>query len=349
MAHLEALATNARPAGSDAAATARTYCADHLRSLGFVVTERPFEFSALPGKHAAQILGVVGGAGVVGTAAHALMGKPGLAAAGAAAVAIVMTLLAWLGGRGATRGRFLRQAAVNLEAVRGVDPLVWLVAHIDSKSQPISTAVRTIGVILLGTGLVGVVGIAFGLHSTWATWVIGGSGFVGGVLLSFAGVTARSSGAVDNASGVVAVLDAVGQIDSRRPVGVLITDAEELALAGSRAWVIGRQAGIAINCDTIDDDGRFVVMRYGGGELAELAIKLARTEDPRAVLIRPLPGVLTDSVAFRGAGWQTVTLSRGTIRTLDRIHTERDTLSSMRGTGIPAAARVLARIVEELV
>jgi hypothetical protein len=62
----------------------------------------------------------------------------------------------------------------------------------------------------------------------------------------------------------------------------------------------------------------------------------------------PLPGVLTDSVAFKAAKWQTVTLCRGTLRTLNRIHTTRDDLQAMSGTGIPSAARLLAKLAEEL-
>jgi hypothetical protein len=61
-----------------------------------------------------------------------------------------------------------------------------------------------------------------------------------------------------------------------------------------------------------------------------------------------IPGILTDSMALADAGWDTLTLSRGTIRTLQRIHTSRDTLSSMRGTGVAGAARVLARMATEL-
>jgi hypothetical protein len=64
--------------------------------------------------------------------------------------------------------------------------------------------------------------------------------------------------------------------------------------------------------------------------------------------LRLIPGILTDSVALADAGWQSVTLSRGTIRTLQRIHTARDTLSGMRGAGIAGAARVLAGAATEL-
>ena len=172
---------------------------------------------------------------------------------------------------------------------------------------------------------------------------------IGGGILVCCVVGSNSHGAADNASGVAAVLEAAAAIGPEKSIGVLITDAEELALAGARAWVIGRAPGIAINCDTIDDDGRLVVLRYGGsGDLSRRALSAARTEESRAIAIAPLPGVLTDSVAFQAARWRTVTLCRGNLRTLNRIHTVRDDLRALRGTGIPAAARVLARLVEEL-
>ena len=62
-----------------------------------------------------------------------------------------------------------------------------------------------------------------------------------------------------------------------------------------------------------------------------------------------LPGILTDSVALADGGWETLTLSRGSLRTLLRIHTPRDGLDAMRGTGIAGAARVLARTAARLV
>ena len=162
-------------------------------------------------------------------------------------------------------------------------------------------------------------------------------------------VRSRSDGAADNASGVAAVLEAAALVGAGKAFGVLITDAEELALAGARAWVVDRPPAIAINCDTIDDDGRLVVMRYGGsGDLSRRALAAARAEDSHAIMSPPLPGVLTDSVAFQAAKWQTVTLCQGNLRTLNRIHTVYDDLHHLRGAGIPAAARVLARLVEDL-
>jgi hypothetical protein len=66
-------------------------------------------------------------------------------------------------------------------------------------------------------------------------------------------------------------------------------------------------------------------------------------------VIRMIPGVLTDSVAFASAGWTTATLSRGSLRTLRRIHTMSDDASVMRGTGIAVSARVLAATATDLI
>jgi hypothetical protein len=131
----------------------------------------------------------------------------------------------------------------------------------------------------------------------------------------------------------------------------MITDAEELALAGARAWARSSAPSIALNCDSIDDHGPLVVM-YSRARpdalIARLAAAAADVESQPVRVLRLIPGILTDSVALADAGWDTLTLSRGTLRTLRRIHTSRDTLATMTGAGIAGAARVLARTATEL-
>lgn len=300
-----------------------------MRSLGFEVTERPFEFSALPGRYAAQI---IGGLTVIGCVSAIF----GLAEwFGQLTAALVITLAYWMESPGATREPWFREQGINLEARRGPDPQVWLVAHIDTKSQPISTALRSVGVILI------VVGLAAQFVLTWPNDIPAYYlAIVGGAILASAKVGAVSNGAADNASGVAALLEAAALVDRERSIGALITDAEELALAGAHAWIAQRTGkGTAINCDTVDDDGQLMVIDYGNLRVPPVGHVVGRGR---------LPGVLTDSNAFRAANWPTVTLSRGTIRTLNRIHTRRDSLDNLRGTGIPDAAKALARIVEEL-
>jgi hypothetical protein len=100
----------------------------------------------------------------------------------------------------------------------------------------------------------------------------------------------------------------------------------------------------------VDDDGSLVVMSTGAipRQLVSSLERAASDLGEPLRTLRLLPGILTDSVALARAGWNTVTLSRGTLRTLGRIHTSRDSLATMDGRGIAGAARVLARVVMEM-
>jgi len=229
---------------------------------------------------------------------------------------------------------------------------VWLVAHIDSKWQPVSMIVRVAGVIVSAVGLAGLLisavvrpGGPDGVSSALLALTCAGAV---PLMLSYVGF--RNHGTLDNASGVATVLEAAQLIGTDANVGVLITDAEELALAGARAWGRSGKAAVALNCDSIDDEGTLVVM-YSSPRPARLVASLeraARQCDEPLRVIRLIPGILTDHVALASAGWTTLTLSRGTVRTLRRIHTSDDTLATMRGTGIAGAARVLADAAQEL-
>ena len=141
-----------------------------------------------------------------------------------------------------------------------------------------------------------------------------------------------------------AVLAAAELLPHDANVGVLITDAEELALAGARAWARSRPPGVALNCDSIDDAGQLTVM-YSGRRPDALVSRLvdaAKMQSEPVRVMRLIPGILTDSVALADAGWQTLTLSRGNLRTLQRIHTSRDTLDHLHGNGLEVAAQLLA-------
>jgi hypothetical protein len=132
------------------------------------------------------------------------------------------------------------------------------------------------------------------------------------------------------------------------PLGVLLTSAEELGLAGARAWaaqrrVAGAAAGVALNVDGVDDQGGLTVMAGRGAGAATAAFRDGAAEVGAPLTVRRLvPGILVDAVALAGAGWSAATLSRGTWRTLARIHTAADSLDRLDGTGIAEGARVLA-------
>jgi Peptidase family M28 len=336
------LARAPRPAGGQAEAEARDHCAAHLRQHGFEVTEAPFAYSAWPGRYGTSLAGVA----AIVTAAVAghlgFHGYPGVALGVLVGMAALVGGLGWwLGRYGVLRLPLSRATGVNLVATRG-RPAVWLVAHLDSKSQPVPILVRAGAIVVTGGWWLVAILVA-ALHGGAGWWIpLTLVGVVAALPVAASVVGARSDGAVDNASGVAAVLLAAAQV--RAPLGVLLTSAEELGLAGARAWLVGAPAGVAINCDGVDDSGYLSLMyshrrparlvgAFGGGGLR---------------VRRLLPGVLVDGVAFADAGWEAVTVSRGTVATLGRIHRPADRADRMTGIGVEAAAKAIVRAVSEL-
>jgi hypothetical protein len=180
------------------------------------------------------------------------------------------------------------------------------------------------------------------------------------IVLCFVGN--KSRGALDNATGVASILLALENLGRQTAVGVLITSAEELGLAGARHFVENEpEPGTAINCDTIDDAGKFICM---SGKAATHRLDAAVDRAARRLHVETvfgsrgsrgnlrlrgmIPGILADSAAFNDAGWESFTLSRGNIATLGYVHTPRDLPHRIGGAGIAQAAGLIAAIVEEL-
>jgi hypothetical protein len=254
--------------------------------------------------------------------------------------------------RGVLDFPLLRTKGVNLVAVRGAaEPKVWLVAHLDSKSQPVPSVARIGGVALLVLALLlAVIGVLVTLAGTpsrtlWIGALVAAS--VGALPVLASVVGSQSAGAVDNASGVAAVLAAAALLGREVACGVLLPSAEELGLAGGRAWARAHAAAVALNCDGVDDEGAIVIMY--NGRMPTDVVAAVRAASPRPVRVRRMPlGLLTDSTALSDAGWRTVTVSHGSLGTLRRVHTSRDSLANLRGTSVDDVSVILARAAEAL-
>jgi hypothetical protein len=266
----------------------------------------------------------------------------------------------WLGRYGTRLLPLLRRDGVNLEARRGVsaespnpDTAVWLVAHLDSKSQPVSLLARSAAAVAVCLGwlslaLVWVVTTVTPVPSTVFV-LLSACAALASVPLLFSRPGARSAGALDNASGVASIVLAARRLDLAAPVGVVITSAEELGLAGARAWVEGAATAVAINCDGVDDHGRLTIT--AGSIAREL---LHRTNavavlGPDVRIRRALPGILLDSAAFSDRGWAACTISQGTLRSLARVHTERDALDLLSGSGIESTSVLIASLAGAII
>jgi len=357
---VRALAREPRPAGSESEARARAYCAGRLRAAGFVVREEAFEYSAFPGRWGTPAGGLVALVLLVAAATAGRAGKPGVAVLLLALGGAVVGLAArWLARTGVLEFPLMRRSGVNLVATRGdqsrPEAMSWLVAQLDSKSQPVPILVRAAGITLVGAAwvaglIVAVAQLTWGYPNPGGSWlVLAVLASVGSIPVIATTVGTRSLGAVDNATGVATVLTAVEEAPDS-PCGVCLTSAEELGLAGARAWVRARPHGraAAINCDGVDDRGTSTCMYTGRRPNALVASVLtasARTGS-RMRAHRLLPGVLTDGVALADAAWNVVTLSKGGARTLARIHTPRDRAEQLTGTGMAEVARVIANLLE---
>ena len=357
LALLRELAATPRPTGSEAIAKARERCARELRELGFAVTELPFEYSQFPGRFGTPLIGAAAAASVGIAGALALTGQ---AIAAVMVMSLSVALLAFVGWLLVRDGTavlpLLRARGVNLQALSGEQmPTTWLVAHLDTKSQPIPSLLRALGTLLEVFGFLMVWALTFlcaaGYEPHEMFWYFGASVTILGaipVMLSVVGT--RSPGALDNASGVVAVIEAVRHLSRKKDVGVLITDAEELGLAGARAWQPPAPVLAVLNCDGIDDSGDIQIMFTG-----EQPEGLTAAIDRAALAIgvrhnvgRMFPGILTDSIPFANANIEAVTFSRGTWRSLLRVHSRRDDLEHLSGTGIAQVAKLMTQTVNEL-
>ncbi|NUQ93462.1 MAG: M28 family peptidase, partial [Gemmatimonadaceae bacterium] len=246
-----------------------------------------------------------------------------------------------------------RDVGIKLVATRGI-PRAWLVAHLDSKSQPVPMLARVAGIVVAALALLALAW--FGIRAAggaevaervWHAVTLAGALATLPVIASVVG--ARSPGAIDDASGVATVLLAIDRLPRDLPVGVLLSSAEELGMAGAQAFASSRRPASALNVDGVDDRGGIVCMRHG--RAARPRIGVAHAAQALAMRVRErrtIPGILTDGVALANAGWSAVTLSRGTLATLARIHRPGDRASRVRGSGINEMARLLAQAVREI-
>jgi len=354
---LEDIGAASRPTGSATNRGARLRVGRELGLLGFTLREQRFEFSKFPGKYATPLFGasaliLVGAAARLAVTAAAPPFVPAVVLAGGA---LLLTVVGrWLSRSGVLRTPLLRETGVNLVATRGDRmPRVWLCAHLDTKSQPVPTLVRGAAILVESVGYLIALAVALLVvagrapHPIW--WIIaGGVTLLGAVPVMLCVVTDNSPGALDNASGLATVLATAAALPRDANFGVVITDAEELGLAGARAWAAQAHRGsLVVNCDGVDDHGPIVVT-YSGKEPPELlkAVHVAcRNAGVSCQTSRLVPGLLTDSVAFTDAGMESVTFMRGNWRSLARVHSRRDSLRRLRGTGIADTASLMSHTV----
>jgi hypothetical protein len=237
-------------------------------------------------------------------------------------------------------------AGVNLIAVRPrARVATWLVAHYDSKGQPLSMAARLVAAALAAVGVAELLGLALcallgTVHPGMLDGLLVGAGAAGAALLALNRVTDRSAGAVDNAAGVVTALATVDALSPAAPVGVIFPDAEEYGLLGARALVRERANLLAdttiVNFDGIDDRGTTIALIHRGGATVD---RVARGLEARRA--RWLP-VVVDGLALAATARECVTIMRGDWSTAKVVHTPRDAAARLTLDGARRVAHSVA-------
>ena len=247
---------------------------------------------------------------------HAFSGRPARALLGAPRVVHGINLIARASGRPTVR------------------PSVWLVAHYDSKGQPISMAVRLVG---FGALLIGLIGLLFAPVPALAAVALG----TAVALLNR--VTDNSPGAVDNAAALVTVFMTLDQLPRDIPLGVVFPDAEEFGLVGARALVSDHAAWFSdaavINLDGLDDTGRATAFMHRPGTISAAIVGALR-----ARAWRWLP-VVVDGIALGPVSKECVTIMKGNWRTMGVVHRPEDAVDRVRLDGAALVAAGLARVL----
>lgn len=325
-----------RATGTEGNQAVRALLVEALVGRGFKVETQ--EFPAAPDALVAvQLAGAALGAGAF---AALLLSQVAVARALTPVLALVVVagLVIYL-QRAATSRPRRAATGVNLIARKGSAlPDAWLVAHYDSKSQPLSMAGRIV------TGALAVIGGAGLLVFSAAPTPIASAlllpAILGGALLARCRTGNGSPGALDNATALVAVLEIVDRAPAAK-LGVLFPDAEEWGLLGARAAARERpdlfEGRPIINLDGLDDRGTSILFVHRPGPLAarlqaRLRGRLAR---------RRLP-VFVDGIALAPVSGECVTVMRGNWATARIVHTSRDVPGSLTLSGVKEVASAVA-------
>jgi hypothetical protein len=345
-----------RMTGTEAATAVEAELRRSFEELGYEMEEHAFSFSTWPGRFGICVAG--GAMAVAGVAATWLLvvGLPGAALVvlllmmGVALVPLLaldqaLKRLPW--GRVEARNLLFRMP--------GYRPAWIIMAHRDSKSQLVPTLVRTAAVsvgVITWIALVALAFLWFGgepFRFTTLTILVGVLLFLAGALLALSWAGNESPGALDNASGLAALLEVAAASRENGDIAFLITDGEELGLVGARMGVsrLPPVQGV-INVDSLDDRGVFLIAEGYGWRRKGSAPQLAAALLTAAAALdlpmerRPLPRAIpVDHLPVAAAGIPTLSLLRGRWQSLLRVHSSSDDTDRLDGTGAAAGATLL--------
>lgn len=364
---LDAL-TRPRLAGSASEAELRAFVARTLGELGCSVREEPFAYDPFWVRRGFGY--VLGGAALALTLA-ALGPQPFVWALIALLLVAPVIVVAGTGRPRVDRRPRLRTANLvatlpGAEAGSGAAPEaphVVLMAHLDSKSQNVSFVARSACAALALSGLL-LGGLVLALSAPAGRLLLAMSAAATGVL-AIGGSGNLSPGALDNATGVAAVIELVRRLrpDARAGLRVqaVITTAEEDGLVGAHRFAERHahalRGSLVINVDTIGPGERMFLVAHERRVAPTSVLGRARVAFERAAstagvrLVRrrvPFPAGV-DSHPLAREGVPALSIAAGGVRnTFRHLHRPSDTLARVDVAAVVRAVDVIAQAVRAL-
>ena len=359
----EVLGALVRPrlVGSEGWTATRHALSERFSALGYTERLHHFSISPLPGRFCLPVLGMA-------VLLSSVLASPALEAGNRGVALAALTcggLIAWAVAAGTARAtdnwNFRRMDLANLWFQAPAARPRWLiVAHFDSKSQFVPLALRAVAIAAaLGAWAGLLILVVLGGPISQSPVLLDGLGaiaIVAGVALLLSGAGNGSPGALDNGSGLATLLGIADRERAAADIAFLATDAEELGLAGARAIAqeLPPLDGV-INIDGIDDAGPFHLLeRFGlrhAGYAPHLAMALLLASRAMGVTAHRRdvpPGVLVDHMAFVRAGFPALTLMRGKLSSMARVHRPGDDLRHLRGAGVEEAVELVCAALHVL-
>jgi len=338
---------------------------ERLETLGYGVTVENFRFDPRPLRWGVPVL-LIGGALLLVKAALSPRPLPFVLLT----VALLLPAL-WVTRRFATFGQRSGSAQSANVVAKGSPttggPRVFLVAHVDTKSQRFSFAARAILAAAALSLMVALISLAILLPDVRLIPAILGLLAAGALIaLAVSGYGNRSPGALDNASGLAVLLEVARRLH-RHPLGgaevtFLVTGAEEDGLVGATRFVERHRTGLRvgedffINLDTIGGGGQLLVTGHTflrPIRAAARLVELLREEAARlgfGVKLRqvPLPAAV-DSFVPSARGLPAVTLSSGTLgSTYRHVHRPSDSPDNVDPANLVRSAELVERVIRRI-
>lgn len=244
-------------------------------------------------------------------------------------------------------------------------PVLYLVAHFDSKSQRLPIVVRMVLIVLflLGTLTFALAALSTSLVSSLTLMALGVIVLACGAPLLFLDVGNDSPGAIDNASGCGLVLhlaeylNAQPELLSKVQIVVLITSAEEMATLGAIHHVHKNQDQFGdwlnqgnyihiLNFDGVGTAGKLYCANSDGFSSSLWYEVQAASHELKIPIGKFLmPGALFDHVPFA----QLDALSLLTVsKDSWAVHTAHDSADKLHPRGFEQAGRVALKVIESL-